>query len=213
MIHGKHASQRLAALTLALLTGVLGGCAGNKQAAAPTASPEPTAQQERIERQAGERYEGSFTFQGVEETARYERIRSDTLGFEMDYDYEAFKRQSEADRERFISAWDDPARPVNYLEVTARAEDAETTAAAIGELLSDRYEVRTETVTLDRAGSCISVDATLAKGGKNTADEPRHLYVFPKANGCLVAETRYDVVESDYFGMRFRYFLNTFSLI
>ena len=68
----------------------------------------------------------------MEETVRYEHIRNETLGFELDCDYESFERRSEADRESFVSRWDDPDDPWNYLEVTARPEGAETAAAAIG---------------------------------------------------------------------------------
>jgi hypothetical protein len=213
MIHGKHASQRLAALTLALLTGVLGGCAGNKQAAAPTASPEPTAQQERIERQAGERYEGSFTFQGVEETARYDRIRSDTLGFEMDYDYERFVRQSEPDRERFISVYDDPEQPENYLEVTSHPENAETVAAFIADRLSNEYESKPEPITLDRAGNCIHIEASVIKGTNQMAEHLQSVYVFPASDGCRVAISHCYITDSEFYSMQIHRFMNTFSVI
>ncbi len=58
----------------------------------------------------------------MEETVRYEHVRNTALGFEMDYDFESFVRRSEPDRECFISVYDDPEAPENYLEVTFSAE-------------------------------------------------------------------------------------------
>ena len=67
-------------------------------------TPETPTQDER---QDGERFEAVIMMEGMEETVRYEHIRREDLGFAMDYDYENFVRQSEGDRERFVSNWDD----------------------------------------------------------------------------------------------------------
>ena len=83
-----------------------------------------------IGRQDGERFEATIVLEGMEETVRYEHIINETAGFEMDYDYEAMVRHSGSGRERFLSVWDDPEHPENYLEVAYRPEDAETAAAA-----------------------------------------------------------------------------------
>ena len=152
MLRRKHFSKISTALVLALLTVLLCGCGKIGQIvkpAEPTAEPGPVAtpaptepvstpaptatptQPPVTERQNGERFEGTMTFQGMPETIRYEHIRNDALGFEMDYDYERFVRQSEPDRERFISVYDDPEQPENYLEVTSHPENAETVAAFI----------------------------------------------------------------------------------
>ena len=72
---------------------------------APPATPMPTAEPVR---QDGERFETVIILEGMEEKVNYEHIRREDLGFEMDYDYEAFARQSTPDRERFVSVWDDP---------------------------------------------------------------------------------------------------------
>ena len=96
----------------------------------------PSAPEEEIIRQDGERFEDVILLEGMEETVHYEHIRNTALGFEMDYDYENFVRCSDENGERFVSDWDDPANPENYLEVTLSREDAETAAAAIIEALS-----------------------------------------------------------------------------
>ena len=111
-------------------------------------------------RQDGERYEGVITLEGMEQAVQYEHIVNLTAGFEMDYDYETFVRHSEADRERFALAWDDPENPEYYLEVTYSSEDAETVAAAISEELSKDYEITQGSMELDRAGSCIRIGAS-----------------------------------------------------
>ena len=127
---------------------ILSGC-GRKDAAPEPAEPviqeeanspvETTAPSEAeiiIGRQDGERFEETILLEGMEEKVRYEHIRNDTVGIEMDYDYESFARQSEEGRERFVSVWDDPENPGNWLELTASAESAESAAASVEEELS-----------------------------------------------------------------------------
>ena len=75
-------------------------------------------------RQNGERFEEVIALEGMEETVRYEHVRNDELGFEMDYDYESLVRRSEPERECFVSIYDDPQNPQYYLEVTASASDS-----------------------------------------------------------------------------------------
>ena len=58
-----------------------------------TAAPSPVPV-----RQNGERFETVIILEGMEEKVNYEHIRNDTLGIEMDYDYESFVRYSEPDR-------------------------------------------------------------------------------------------------------------------
>ena len=77
-----------------------------------------------------------ITILGLEQTAQFEHIRNESFGFEMDYDCEAFKRDTNAERVRFVSVWDDPANPENYLELSSSDEDARTVAAAVSEQLS-----------------------------------------------------------------------------
>ena len=106
--------------------------------AAPSAPVQamPSALASASGRQDGERFEGVITLEGMEETVRYEHIRSEAAGVEMDFDYERFVRRTGTNRERFISVYDDPENPLNYLEVEYRPEDAETVSASISEALS-----------------------------------------------------------------------------
>ena len=165
-------------------------------------------------RQDGERFDGVIQLEGMERTVRYEHIVNKSAGFEMDYDYETFVRHSEADRERFILAWDDnPTNPEYYLEVTYSAEDAETAATAISEALSNDYEINKGTVELDRAGSCIRIGASEVKGGGYTADPMQMVYIIPADDGCRIAAAHYGADSSDLFGARFRAMVNTLSVI
>ena len=173
----------------------------------------PSAVEPEIIRQDGDRYEGVIMLEGVEQTVPYEHIANKTAGFEMDYDYEKFVRHSEADRERFILAWDDPENPEYYLEVTYSPEDAETVAAAISEELSKDYEINRSSFALDRAGSCIRIDASEVKGGGYTADQMQTVNIIPTDDGCLIATAHYGIESSDLIGARFRAMENTLSVI
>ncbi len=166
-----------------------------------------------IARQDGERFEAVIILEGMEETVRYEHIVNTALGFEMDYDYENFVRQSDAERERFISDWDDPANPENYLELTHSTEDAETTAAAIIAELSQDYDITQETRELDNVGPCIWFEASVIKGTNNMADQLQWVYIIPAPDGCIVARAHSFVVESEGFGHRFAYMLNTLAVL
>lgn len=182
----------------------------------PVSTPAPTptpVQQPVVERQNGERFEGTMTFQGMEETIKYEHIRNDALGFEMDYDYERFVRQSEPDRERFISAYDDPEQPENYLEVTSHPENAETVAAFIADRLSNEYESKPEPITLDRAGNCIHIEASVIKGTNRMAEHLQSVYIFPASDGCRVAISHCYITDSEFYSMQIHRFMNTFSVI
>ena len=99
---------------------ILSGC-GRKEAApepaesvirqeanSPVETAAPSEAEIIIGRQDSERFEEIILLEGMEEKVRYEHIRNDTVGIEMDYDYESFARQSEEGRERFVSVWDDP---------------------------------------------------------------------------------------------------------
>ena len=166
------------------------------------------------ERQDGERFEAVILLEGMEETVRYEHVRNDVLGFEMDYDCESFLRRSETDRERFVSVWDDPGAPENYLEVKYSPQDAETVAAAIGEALSEEYEIsRYDSFPLERAGGCIRIDASEVKGGGYMPDHLQAVYIIPAADDCRVAAAHYAIEGAEGFGRRFHYMMETFSVI
>ena len=165
-------------------------------------------------RRAGERLDGVIVLEGMEETVHYEHVRNDALGFEMDYDYERFVRRGERDRECFVSCWDDPDDPENYLEVKYSPLDAEAAAAAICETLSNDYEIsRNDSFPLDTAGSCIRIDASADVGGLTMPDQLREVYIVPAADGCRVAAARCAAVESEGFLRRFGYMMNSFSAV
>ncbi|MBR6029650.1 MAG: SH3 domain-containing protein [Clostridia bacterium] len=162
-------------------------------------------------RQDGERFEAVILLEGMEETVRYEHVRS-ALGFEMDYDYESLERRSEPDRECFLSRYDDPANPENYLEVTFDPADADTAAAALSAALSKEYAVIAESVTLEGAGSCIRLDASEAAEG-GTPAQLQAVYIIPAGSGSLIAAAHYTPESAEGFGTRFRNMLNTLTAI
>lgn len=230
----------IAMLLAAALVFSLAGCAAGRPAASQTPAaetqPAPTetaeaqpapaetaeVQPEPVEtpapvaapaRQVGERFEDTIIMQGMEETVHYEHIRNEALGIEMDYDYEMFSRESGADRERFVCAWDDPANIENYLELTSSPEDADTAAAAIAEELAKDCEVYWDSRELDRAGSCIHLDASVIKGTNQMADQLQAVYILPAPDGCRIAWEHYFVTESEGFARRFGYMLDTLTLI
>ena len=165
------------------------------------------------DRQDGERFETSIMLEGMEETVRYEHIISASAGFEMDYDYESFVRQSEEDRELFISVWDDPANPENYLEVRYDTASAELNTDAVSAILAKKYDLIQETRELDHAGSCTYLEASELKGSGTMADDLQGVYIIPADDGCLVATTYCSVEAAEGFRRRFNYMLNTLSVI
>ncbi|MBO2517383.1 MAG: hypothetical protein CW338_08950 [Clostridiales bacterium] len=164
-------------------------------------------------RQDGERFEAVIMLEGMEETVRYEHIVNDALGFEMDYDYELFVRLGEPGRERFVSVYDDPGSPENYFEVTFIPEDAGAAAASVGGELSKEYDIITEQFTLERAGSCIRIDASAARDGGGTPDLLQTVYIIPAASGSLIAAAHYSYESAEGFGRRFSFFMNTLTVM
>ena len=200
----------IATLTMAfLLLTQLCGCGGQNNAAE---SSESDATQIETGRQDGERFEGTIAIEGFEETVKYEHIRNDAIGIEMDYDYERFERHSESDRERFVSVYEDPKKPEIYLDVTYSAEDADTVAASIGKALSKNYDITKESFTLDRAGDCIRIDASVGKDNK-TPDKLQTVYIVPASDGCRVATAHYTFESAEGFGKRFQYIMDTLMVI
>ena len=161
----------------------------------------------------GERFETVIQLEGMEETVRYEHIRADTIGIEMDYDYEMLKRQSEPDRECFISVCDAPDAPENYLEVTCRAEDADTVEAQVKAALSQEYELLEGSWELARAGSCIRIEASEVKGTGRMAERLQAVYIIPASDGCRVAAAHFTAESAEGFGRRLSYMLNTLAVI
>lgn len=163
-------------------------------------------------REDGERFEDTIILEGMEETVKYEHVKNAAIGFAMDYDYESFTRQS-GDTEKFISVYDDAAKPENYLEIKASSDDADTALAAIADELSGEYEVETIDVTLDKAGNCRKIDASVIKGTNNMADQLQVVYVIPAANGSIIATEHFAIEASEGFGRRFNYMLQTLEVL
>ena len=232
--------RTIAALVSALLLmTLLGGCGKKSKAAetpapaaasapvetaVPAGTPAPAATPAPVEtpapaetaapvRQDGERFETVIILEGMEETVRYEHIRNEALGIEMDYDYESFVRRSEPDRECFVSVWDQPAAPENYLEVTRSTVDAETVAASVRALLSQEYDLLESTRELDLAGSALRIEASEIKGSGRMADQLQAVYIIPASDGCRVATAHYAIEAAEGFGRRFAYLMNTLAVI
>ena len=168
----------------------------------------------QITRQVGERFEGTIILEGMDETVQYEHIRNDTLGFEMDYDYENFGRYTGQDCERLISVWDNPDNPEIYIEITRSTEDAETTAVAVGETLSAEYEISTEQSALDGAGECIEIRAEVDHNNQMSIWQLQMVYIIPAENGgSLVVWGHYTVESAEGFGARLSNMINSVKII
>ncbi len=166
-----------------------------------------------VVRQDGERFEAVIVMEGMEETVHYEHIVNASLDFEMDYDYESLARCSDSEQECFISVWDGPGNPENFLEVWHSAEDADTVAASVRAELSQEFDLLEHTRVLDRAGECIYIEASELKGTGQMADQLQAVYIIPAPDGCFVATAHYAVEAAEGFARRFAYMLQTISAI
>ena len=222
----RKANRQEAILTMMLVLGLLlAGCGRKDAAPAPsepvaqseTVSPAETAVSSEAEiiigRQDGERFEEVILLEGMEEKVRYEHVRNVAVGIEMDYDYESFIRQSDAERERFVPVWENAEDPEIWLEVTASPENAETVASSVEEALENEYDTIREAITLDRAGSCIRIDASNDKGNGETPDRLQTVTIIPAPDGCRVAAAHYSFESAEGFGRRFSSILNTLAVI
>ncbi len=203
-----------------LLMTLLGSCVKADRSDTPAEpalaaeSAEPAAAEPGSGRRDGERFEDVIIMEGMEETVKYEHIRNDALGFEMDYDYENFVRHSEPDREVFVSNWDDPEAPENYLEVRYNPQDADTVAASISALLSRDYEIsRDDAFPLECAGTCIRIDASADAGGLTMPDLLQMVYIIPAGDGCRIAAAHYTIEGAEGFGRRFHALMDAFSVL
>lgn len=174
-----------------------------------SAAPEAEAFPARAD---GERFEDVIMLEGMEETVRYEHVKSAAFGFEMDYDYENFVRRSDADCERFVSVWDNAAEPENYIEVRSDTGNAELVADAIIARLSGDYEIRQEYRELARAGQCIHIAADIIKGTDRMPDHLQYVYVIPAADGCRVVTEHCFIADCEGLLRRFDYMLNTLTV-
>ena len=161
----------------------------------------------------GERFEDVIMIEGMEETVRYEHVKSAAFGFEMDYDYENFVRQSDAKSERFVSVWDDPNAPENYIEVRSDTGSAELVADVIIVTLSQDYDIRQEYRELERAGQCIHIAAEVIKGTDQMSEHLQYVYVIPAPDGCRVVTEHCFIADCEGLLRRFDYMLSTLSVV
>lgn len=165
------------------------------------------------EKIVGERFEETIILEGMEEKVKYEHVRNETIGFEIDFDYESFIRQSEQNKEKFISIYDDLKNPENYLEITSSNENVDTTANSIIDILSQDYQVVKKSFKLDKAGSCIRIDASADKDGIHIPDLLQMIYIIPTKNGSIIGTVHYTIEASEGFGRRFAYIIHTLDII
>ena len=195
------------------LRGATGWIQGQNANAAPAWSAEGAEPAAAAGRQDGERFEGTVMLEGMEEAVSYEHIVNSALGFEMDYDYEMLERRSEADREVFVSRYEDPEDPLNWFEVRHSAEDAETAAAAVAEALSAEYDLIREPLTLEHAGNCERIEASCVKGTNQMAEYLQAVYVVPAVDGCIVATVHETIESAEGFGARVAAMMNTLVVL
>ncbi len=176
---------------------------------APAETPAPAP---AVNRQDGERFEATIMLEGMEETVNYEHVRRADLGFEMDYDYDMFVRQSGADFERFVSVWDNnPADPVDYLEVRYDSGNAGQVADAVNAALSGEYDTTVDTRKMDNGVQAIRIEASVIKGTNQMADQIDVRYIVPAADGCRVVKAHYWTADSEGYARRIAYLIFTLS--
>ena len=197
-------------MSVCMIVTMLGGCTGDDDS-----SSHPTEVDSAVGRQNGERFEDVIQLEGMDETVKYEHVRNDTVGFELDYEYESLERRGEPDHEQFVSRFDDPEKPENYLEVTFRSENVDVVAKDIQSDLRKKYGSVTteEQYMLDHAGSCVQISAYQAKKNKAPKDSMQTVYIIPSVNGCLVATAHCTIESAEGFGARFTYIINTISIL
>lgn len=161
----------------------------------------------------GEKFDDVIIIEGMDETVHYEHVKNIPLGFEMNYEYDRFSRLTSPVSEIFVSIYDDPEDPVNYLEVSASDEDAEKAASSVIKSLSETYDVLREDIELEKAGKAILLDASVAKGNNVTPDLIMAVYIVPQKDGCNIATAHYSFESAEGFGRRFRYMMNSFGVL
>ena len=171
------------------------------------ASADPVGGESKTGRADGERFDGTIMLEGMEETVHYEHIVNNDLGFEMDYEYEDLNRKTLADREIFISVYDDENDPSNYLEVSQSDLPVDTLITNLRIELSQKADIETETRTLENAGEVTYIEASSKDG--NMLNQIQSVYVIPAGNGTIVARCHFSIEAAEGFGGRFRQMLNT----
>jgi hypothetical protein len=200
-------------LASAMLLTMLVGCVDNDSRTKQDVSSTVSEAAADTGRKDGERFEDVIVLEGEEETVRYEHVKNEAIGFELDYEYDSLTRITEEDNDRFVSVYDDAKKPDNYLEVTYSSEKADSTVKTVKADLSKKYEtVKEETCKLDGAGQCQRINATGGKG-KTARDSLQTVTIIPAGDGCIVAAAHYTIESAEGFGVRFSKIVNTLSVI
>lgn len=157
----------------------------------------------------GDQFEVSIMLEGMEETVSYEHVINSGVGFEMDFECEILNRVSEADKETFISMYEDQSNPQIFFEVEYEGDSTDNVASSISSLLSGSYELTQDTYKLDNAGACTRIVAS-STTGDNTVQT---IYIIPAGNGSVVATAHYTLESTEGFGSRFNQMANTIIII
>lgn len=212
----------LTALLMAALVMTITGCKKNTTTETASAEPvvidinggtsdvataDPVGGESKTGRADGERFDGTIMLEGMEETIHYEHVVNNDLGFEIDYEYEDLNRKTLADREIFISIYDDENDPSNYLEVSQSDLPVDTVITNLRIELSQTADIETETRTLENAGEVTYIEASSKDG--NMLNQIQSVYVIPAGNGTIVARCHFSIEAAEGFGGRFRQMLNT----
>ncbi len=162
----------------------------------------------------GDRFEKTIMIEGTEVTVQVEHAINRAVGFELDYEYEDLQRRVEGNLETFLSVYDDPEHPWNFLDIVFFEGDvAETTEQVVAELEGDYESVETEDGELENAGACTLVHAS---GDKTSDPIPGALvtvYIIPRGNGCIVASAHCTYESAGGFGKSFDAMMNSLMVI
>ena len=179
-----------------------------KSEAADTTDAGESSEAAPAKRQVGDRYEDVIVYEGYEEILKFEHVKNEAAGFEMDYEYSRFVRKSDSNGDIFTLNLDGVEEPQYYLEVSYSSEEAEAAAASISEELSKNYSVTLSELT--EGGKMINAVPTEEN---QELDELQSAYVIPAADGCRVARAHYSYDSSDFFGNLFSMMMDSISAI
>lgn len=157
----------------------------------------------------GDQFDVTIMLEGIEETITYSHVINSGVGFEMDYECDSLNRISEANKETFISIYEDQSAPEIYLEIKYDNGDVESTANTMTTLLSDNYDLTQDTFKLDNAGACTRISAT-SKTGDNSKQT---IYIIPAGSGSVVAISHFTADSEEGWGRRFSEMINTIIII
>lgn len=169
-------------------------------------------QETKNKRKDGERFQSTIMLEGLEEVVNYEHLINDTIGFEMDYDYDSFSRISKSDKEIILPNYDDSSEPTNFLEIFYDNNNADTVVSNINTELSKTYDTTIDYLTSNNLGNYIHIDVSLVKNGQ-LLPVLRESFVIPLNNGCLVATAHYYREAAEGIGRRFADMINTMTVI